>query len=69
MNNKKTIGKERPTTRATTVACTIAIVACAALILGMQNQISHYALAEVGYGSNGTTMGAASSNNKLFCIS
>lgn len=58
MNNKKTMGKEHPTTRATKAAApTIAIVACTALILGMQNQISHYALGEVGYGSNGTTMG------------
>ena len=69
MNNKKTMGKEHPTTRATKAAvATIAIVACAALILGMQNQISHYALGEVGYGSNGTTMGVQS-NNKLCCIS
>jgi hypothetical protein len=38
MTNKKTIGKGRPTTRVTTAA-TIAIVTCAALILGMQNQL------------------------------
>lgn len=62
MNNKKTIGKERQTTKVTTAA-TIAIVTCAALILGMQNQISHYALAEIGYGSDGTTMAAAITNS------
>jgi plastocyanin len=65
MNNKKIIGKERPITRATTAA-TIAILACAALTLGMQNQISHYAFAEVGYGSNGTTMAAAAAITNSF---
>jgi len=58
MNNKK-ITKEimiRPSTR-TTIALTtiIAIVASAAMILGvLQSQISQNALAQ-SYGSNGTT--------------
>ena len=69
MNNKKTAKKimKKPSTRTTIAsAIIIAIVASAAMILGvLQSQTSPSALAQ-SYGSNGTT---ESNNSKLYCIS
>ena len=69
MNNKKTAKKimKKPSTRTTIASATIiAIVASAAMILGvLQSQTSPSALAQ-SYGSNGTT---ADNNSKLYCIS